>query len=299
MPKIRYIERTFNPKTLATIQQANEIIIAYQAQGYQLTLRQLYYQFVARDLIPNKQKEYKRLGSVINDGRLAGLIDWNAIEDRTRNLETQSHWGSPGGIIHAAADSYKLDRWEEQEHYVEVWFEKEALAGVFERVCETWDLPYFACRGYPSQSEVWGAAQRLGKQKRRGKEVVVLHFGDHDPSGIDMTRDIVDRLYLFDARLDVRRLALNMDQIEEYDPPPNPAKESDSRFVGYLDIYGDESWELDALEPSVLAGLVEEAVEGLIDQEVWNEVEEKEERDVELLARAADRWDEVAEFLEK
>src|SRR5260221_8363278 len=103
MAKELYVDRNFSAGSLALIDQANTIIADYQRQGFTLTLRQLYYQFVARGILPNKQTEYKRLGSVINDGRLAGLIDWEAIEDRTRNLEENAHWSSPSAIIEACA----------------------------------------------------------------------------------------------------------------------------------------------------------------------------------------------------
>lgn len=297
MPKILYVPKDFRPDSLAIISQANRIIAEYQAQGFQLTLRQLYYQFVARDLIPNRQKEYKRLGSIINDGRLAGLIDWNAIEDRTRNLEKLSTWGSPAGIVSAAASSYRTDKWARQPFRVEVWIEKEALAGVFERVCNELEIPYLSCRGYTSQSEMWVAARRLRSWWNKGQQVVVLHFGDHDPSGIDMTRDIVDRLGLFEARLDVRRLALNMDQVAQYNPPPNPAKTTDSRFAGYIRVYSSESWELDALEPSVLAGLVRANVLALRDEALWREAVDEQEEGRGALSAAAERWGDVTVFL--
>src|ERR1700722_6265193 len=99
MPVEQFVDRKFQDGSLALIEKANEIIADYQAQGFTLTLRQLYYQFVSRDIIPNKQSEYKRLGSVINDARLAGLIDWSAIEDRTRNVRTISTWDHPSGVI--------------------------------------------------------------------------------------------------------------------------------------------------------------------------------------------------------
>ena len=128
MPKLAYVSKDFSAKSLATIDLANRIIDEYRAQGYTLTLRQLYYQFVARDLIPNRVQEYKRLGSVVNDARLAGLIDWEAIEDRTRNLRSLAHWTSPDSIVEACASQYRIDKWARQPVRVEVWIEKEALA---------------------------------------------------------------------------------------------------------------------------------------------------------------------------
>jgi hypothetical protein len=172
---------------------------------------------------------------------------------------------------------------------VEVWYEKDALMGVFERVAQNYRIPSFSCRGYTSDSEVWSGAQRLRAIGRKNKDIVILHFGDHDPSGIDMTRDIGDRLRLFGAprTLDIRRLALNMDQVEEYDPPPNPAKETDSRFANYQAEYGDDSWELDALEPSVLEGLVVKELLTLIERDPWaDEIEREKQARAELTAIA-------------
>jgi len=178
---------------------------------------------------------------------------------------------------------------------VEVWIEKDALVGVFERVSQELDIGLFSCRGYTSQSEMWVAAQRLRRYEQAGQEVVILHFGDHDPSGLDMTRDITDRLALFGANLDVRRLALTMDQVREYNPPPNPAKETDSRFTAYIQEYGDESWELDALPPDVLADLVRAEVDTLKDLDRWNAATSLEKSHKQTLAAVAESWDDVAE----
>lgn len=301
MPRIRYEDLTFQPDTAAVIEQANEIIAEFLADGYDLTLRQLYYQFVSRDYIPNNQKAYNRLGDIVSKGRRAGLIDWNAIVDRTRNLQRESTWDAPSDIVAAVAEQFMFDRWEGQETYVECWYEKDALTGVFERIASEYRVPYFACRGYPSDSEVWGAARRLREKGRSDlKKLVVIHFGDHDPSGIDMTRDIEDRLELFGAEfVDVRRLALNMNQVEEYNPPPNPAKISDSRFEGYAAKYGDESWELDALNPTTLADLVRTEIESIIDRAQWEADEHKEEQAREELSAISKNYDRVAKFVRK
>jgi hypothetical protein len=274
---------------LEIIEHANTILAEYEAQGYNLTLRQLYYQFVARGLIANEQKEYKRIGSIVSDARLAGLIDWEHIEDRTRNLEELSHWDSGAQIVRSCVRSFQFSRWDDQDRKVEVWIEKEALVGVIERTCEQYDVPYFACRGYASQSELWRAGQRL-----EGQNAIVLHLGDHDPSGIDMTRDNKDRLDLFTSRFDVevKRLALNMDQVEQYDPPPNPAKLTDSRAVDYISRFGSDSWELDALEPSVINALIEDEITSCIDQDIWDETVEREDVVKAKLQQIADNWTE-------
>ena len=295
MPKIEYQTISFRQATLDVIEQANEIIEDYQAQGFTLTLRQLYYQFVARGLLPNTQRSYNRLGSIINDGRMAGLIDWSSIEDRTRRLEENAHWGCPGDIVLACAEQFRVDRWANQDFRPEVWIEKEALAGVISGICERFDVPYFACRGYVSQSEQWKAGQRHQEHIDAGQIPVVLHLGDHDPSGIDMTRDNGARLAIFaEERVQVRRLALNMDQVNQYNPPPNPAKQTDARFAGYQIEYGDESWELDALEPRVLVALIEDELQNLMITEAWDESGQEEVAARERLLKAASELSEEA-----
>lgn len=287
--KRRYINKNFRKSSLALIDQANEIIETYQEDGYDLTLRQLYYQFVARDIIANRQNEYSRLGSIINDARLAGLIDWNSIVDRTRSYEALGHWDSPVDILRSAADSYHLDLRENQDEYVEVWVEKDALVGVIEKACTPLDVGYLSCRGYVSQSAMWRAARRF-KDVESYYETTLIHLGDHDPSGIDMTRDIQDRLKMFGSNVEVKRIALNMDQIEEHQPPPNPAKTTDSRYESYIAEYGDESWELDALDPRILVELITETVEQHTQQDLFDARTEIQETGREKIQKIADEW---------
>jgi hypothetical protein len=280
------------------ITKANEIITDYKRQGYELTLRQLYYQFVSRDLISNNMREYKNLGDIINDARLAGLVDWDAIVDRTRNLQSMAHWTSPSDIIRACASQYHVDMWEGQPRRVEVWIEKDALVGVIEKVCKEHDVAYFSCRGYTSQSEMWAAAMRLKGYAEDGQTPLVLHLGDHDPSGKDMTRDIQDRLSEFSgAPVEIKRLALNMPQITQYNPPPNPAKITDSRAEGYIAEFGAESWELDALEPTVIGELIRSALAEVIDPDVMAEQENAKREGREQLSSVSAKWSEIVDNL--
>lgn len=300
MPKICYVKRRFSAASQAMIDKANAIIAEYESQGFALTLRQLYYQFVARDLIPNNMKSYKNLGSVVNDGRLAGLIDWNHITDRTRSLKKRSHWNNPADIIDAVSRSYHIDMWANQAYRPEVWIEKDALAGVIEGVCEELDVPYFSCRGYTSQSEMWVGAQRIEDWVSRWRQTpVIFHFGDHDPSGKDMTRDIVDRLRLFMGGVRLERLALNMDQVEKYKPPPNPAKITDSRSNAYIAEFGSESWELDALEPKVLTNLIRRNIDALRNKKTWAQDQKRLEDEKALLGKVSERWDVIVKDLKR
>lgn len=297
MPKIQYKEIKFQQKSLDLIELVNQVVEEYQAQGYELTLRQAYYQLVARGYIPNNERSYKNIGSLINDGRLAGLIDWYSITDRTRNLRSNGHWDNPADVIASARYSYLLDKWEGQPNYVEVWVEKDALVDIVGQACRPLDTPYFSYRGYTSQSEMWSAAQRFIHQRDRENRIII-HLGDHDPSGIDMTRDIQERLWLFGADVEVKRVALTMNQIDTYNPPPNPAKLSDSRCGKYIEQYGDESWELDALEPQVITDLITNEVTAFRNDEIYQAVCDKESREKDELRMLERNYDRAVAFLE-
>lgn len=292
MSKLAYKEIRLGKASLEIVSKANEIIDEYQEQGFTLTLRQLYYQFVSRDIIPNNMQSYKRLGNIINDARLTGLIDWEAIEDRTRELSSLSTWDKPSSIVRACAEQFRIDYWATQSHYIEVWVEKEALAGVVESVCNKYRVPYLSCRGYTSQSEMWRAGRRLANRSVN-KNITILHLGDHDPSGIDMSRDIQDRLTMFNVTdFDFIRLALNMNQVNKYNPPPNPAKTTDSRFAEYRNNYGEDSWELDALEPKIITKLISTHIEERIDIQAWEEAIALENEHKDTLGELADRAEE-------
>jgi|SRR5215831_15444276 len=321
--KIRYKQNRLGEAKLATIAQANRILEEYERLGYDLTLRQLYYQFVARDLIPNRQSEYKKLGDTINDGRLAGLIDWNHIVDRGRWLRELAHWNDPSDIVSGAAGQFRIDKWADQPYRVEVWIEKDALVGVIEAPCQRNDVPFFSCRGYTSQSEMWGASQRILGHLTAGQHVRLLHLGDHDPSGLDMTRDIEERLLHFLAshaywgeipgspafadgseavdwvaeRFEVNRLALNMDQVEAHDPPPNPAKITDSRAGRYIARHGTESWELDALPPDVLSSLITDQILDLRDEVAWEDATDRQNDHRTTLRLVSEHWEAVKDFV--
>jgi hypothetical protein len=335
VPRVRYAPKKFNAEHQQLIDQAIVICTEYAEQGLSLTLRQVYYQFVARGLLPNKQAEYKRLGSVLSDARMAGVMDWDFMIDRTRNRVQLTHYSSPAEMLRRMAEGYHIDLWAGQHVRPIVFVEKDAAIGVVEGVCHTNDVPYFSCRGYTSMSELWAAAQRIREDIENGDRVLILHIGDHDPSGIDMTRDIEDRLRKFvttdwlltwgagiprparvsdikrhmrehmraeggDIRDDqqpweVRRIALTYPQVQRYNPPPNPAKGTDSRFEQYVEATGlDESWELDALDPAVLQNLITRELDAVRDEDVWNERVAEMETQRLVLGRVAENWTQIA-----
>lgn len=290
--KIRYRQPKFHRRDARVmIKRANDILAEYEQHGLILTLRQLYYQFVARDFIENNVKSYQKLGKIIGDARLAGLVDWERLEDRTRNLKLLEHFNGPQDALDKLASWYHVDMWENQAWRPEVWIEKDALAGVIQKVCEENDVPYFSCRGYTSLSEMWRASMRLRRWIDAEQTPFIIHFGDHDPSGMDMSRDIVSRLQdTFMADCKFERVALNMDQIWEYKPPPNPAKVTDSRYKSYVHNFGKESWELDALEPKKFRELVEEQLVAIRDDKKWEEDRKLKEQTRKKIEEIGREW---------
>lgn len=292
--KEAFVTRNFSLQSLETIETVNAILAEYRAQNFRLSLRQLYYQLVSRDYIPNTQRSYKNLGSLVSNARQAGLIDWEMIEDRGRDTVIPNHWDNPAQIVNAAASQFRIDKWENQDWHIEVMVEKDALSGVLEPVCRDLDIGITANKGYSSSSTMYEIGKRIEEKANQGKDICVLYLGDHDPSGIDMTRDVEERLDLYSnlggGGIEVMRLALNWDQIELWRPPENPAKETDARFESYARKFGESSWELDAVEPVQLARLVQDAVAERRDDQLWTEAAEKETEMRQWLQTFADTY---------
>jgi hypothetical protein len=276
--KEHFVTINFQNKTHKVISRTQAILREYSEQGFTLTLRQLFYQFVARGLTPNTPQKYKNLGNTLVNVRRAGLVDWGAIEDRTRDLESFSFWDSPAARLRAAANTHREDIWLGQKYRPEIWIEKAALAGVIEPVCGRWRVPSFPARGYPSHSELYSAGKRFQGYLQAGQEPVVFYMGDHDPSGLDMDRNLREHLSLYARRpIQIIRLGLTLDQVRELNLPPNTAKEEDKRYPAYVaETHETDSWELDALSPAYIDDLLEDAIEGVVDMGVWNSALAKE-----------------------
>lgn len=319
----------FAPEAEALVDKCVEIVTRFQRMGYRMTLRQVYYQLVKANIIPNQEKQYKRLSSVLSDARLMGRIDWTAIEDRVRKPHMPLEFDDLEHRLDVALDNYRLPRWADQPAYAELWVEKDALSGVLAPLAHEFHVPMMVNRGYSSQSAMYDAGKRylqaafgkdvpyvnlpdffnrdgdeeaaekvrhardvflLDKEKLppSKKELYLFYLGDHDPSGEDMVRDIQERLAMYGCDLVVKKLALTMDQVREYDPPPNPAKMTDPRAGKYVDEHGATSWEVDALPPDVMDQIIRAELEGIIDRKAMNTVMAKEEADKVLLRKAVE-----------
>lgn len=291
--KEMFVEKKFGNSALGMIETINGILDDYATQGYDLSLRQLYYQLVSRNVVPNTERSYKNIGVIVSDARLAGLIDWDMIRDRGREVVGNPHWDDPSDFLESVAPQYRINLWDNQDNYVEVMVEKQALEGVLLPVCRKLDINFTANKGYSSSSAMYEASKRYLRHADEGKELYVIYLGDHDPSGIDMSRDILDRLDLFTGKeVHVNRIALNMDQVEEMHPPENPAKITDSRARGYIKKYGSSSWELDAIEPKKLASLVSNAVIKLTDKRIWDATLKTQTMQRESIERVAEDFKE-------
>jgi len=277
----RFKDIRISPKRLVMIKMVNQVLEDYMAQGYRLTLRQLYYQLVARNIIPNLVQEYQKLSSTLVSARMAGLTDWDAIEDRIRQPH-RPYWVT--GIPDAIDDTlshYRLDRQRGQPCHLEIWTEKDAVSNILKRVSEHFHIYLMVNRGYSSCSAMYNSAKRMQIYVEPTK---VLYVGDHDPSGLDMLRDINERLNEFEVYdIEVVPVALTREQVDEFHLPENPTKITDPRATWYMSMHGDASWELDALQPQALEQLMQEAVMKYLNEEQFAAMLAREQRDKKKL----------------
>lgn len=320
------------------------VVEKYQEQGYRLTLRQLYYQLVSGDIIPNHDTVYKKMSGILDDLRYSGVIDWSAIEDRGRIPHLPYFANDIADAMEDIINAFRLDRQMGQDTVIEVFTEKDAISGILKRITDYFHIRLVVNKGYSSSSALHEAYKRFAGYIKSGKKVRILYFGDHDPSGLDMIRDIRERMLLFLARgrqlgwrffdsekfnkwmefgrphskmlsdfipafsaleslipdgekyaelfkqacrayylherefFKITPIGLTMDQIREYNPPPNPAKITDPRAKWYISQFGQVSWEVDALEPAVMEGVVRGAIMEIIDFDKFKAVCEKEDQ---------------------
>lgn len=294
--KERFIDWSPATKSRERLREINKVLRQYSEMEITVTLRQLYYQLVSKNIVANKQREYDNLGTLLSKARLAGLVDWDAIEDRVRRPQRASEWDSVASLVDSACYAYRLPRWRDQDQYVELWVEKDAISSVLLPITNALHVTLMVNRGYSSSTAMYDAAKRLN---RRGKDrrKTILYLGDFDPSGEDMVRDIRERLQTFGVTLAVRKLALTWEQIQgEYSSlPPNPAKLTDSRAREFVAKYGDSSYEVDAIPPEELQTLVRDALTRHMDMEKYNAWEAREEQHKEALRQAANEIDDGGE----
>ena len=291
MTKLKQAFKTikFNKKSVEKLVLVEEIIEEYQAQGLKLTLRQLYYQLVSRDYIPNEKREYDKLSVLLSKARWGGYVDWEVIEDRLRRPRLPYYEKSVESALLSLSRYYRIDRQKGQPNYVETWVEKDSLSSVLSPVTNKYHIRLMVNRGYSSTTAMHDAFERFERAGNRGQVLYILYIGDFDPSGLDMLRDVEQRLQEFGVVVIVVPIALTHEQVKQYNPPPNFAKVKDPRAGWYIEKFGRNSWEVDALRPEVLNQLLVDAIEMRVDMDLYNKALKREWKDIKRLKQLAKR----------
>ena len=269
----------------------NEILDQYD---FALTVRQIYYRLISDpySLFENTRSNYTGFDRILTKAREEEEIDWTRIEDRTRQSiggEGAIDSETPEEFLEAYISTlkncwnyYDKKMWLSQQNFIEVWVEKDALSSLISQACRKYRVLTFPSRGFSSFTKVKEGIQRLYQNSEiiadliTNKPTYVLHLADHDPSGLNMTRDLENRFSKYEADfIQVERIGLNIDQVRQFNLRPNPVKRADSRTAEYVQTFGTDCWELDALPPDELQRLIVKEIEGYIDPEAW-EVTEKE-----------------------
>jgi hypothetical protein len=266
-------------KTRALLEAAVEVVTESESA---MTVRQVYYQLVSRQVIQNNRSQYQAVSNLLVQARKDGTIPWEWIEDRLRRPRGVSMWDGLPDFADAAQSAYRRDVWATQPHYLEVWLEKDALSGIFEDVVHAYGVTLNVGRGYDGWDSIHNAAFRFDD----GDGATILYFGDFDPSGEDMVRSLQERLEHFGCRPAVVKCALTFDDVQRYHLPPDFTKSTDSRRAAFVAKYGDVSVELDALPADVLRARLVEEVEARVDLDALDEVRATEAREREQLVAA-------------
>jgi hypothetical protein len=267
-------------RTTELVELAHGILSAM----HPMTVRQCYYQLVSKSCIKNCLAQYQKVSGILVDARLEGVIPWEWIEDRLRRPHTVNMWEGLADFGEDCCGWYRLDVWETQPRYVEVWVEKDALSGIFEEVLEPYGVTLNVGRGYDGWSSIHNAAGRL-----RDRDAAILYFGDFDPSGEDMKRSLEDRLGQLSCHPEIVKCALTREDIERHRLPPALTKTTDKRARAFVAEHGDISVELDALPVEALKERLVEAVEARMDLSALRQVREHEEKDRKRLQEALQR----------
>lgn len=257
-----------------------------------MTVRQIFYQCVSRGVIPKTEQAYKRIADATVQLRLSGELPYQKIADGTRTRRTVNSYDSLSEVLEETRHTFRRNLWRDQDHHVEVWCEKDALSGVLLPVCQYYQVPFVACRGFPSLSLRYESASEM---IRSGKPATVLYLGDHDASGQSISDNLEAELRHHGADVTVERIALNPDQVRHWNLPTRPGKASDSRQQAFARRFGDASVELDALAPNVLTTIVEDAVVDYIDADAWRSLQMTEAVQQQSLNDYLDQWHNLEE----
>ncbi len=277
---------THNRRSRAEIRQLTQAIHDLLKADNPMTVRQVFYRMTVAGNIAKLESQYKGVVCrLLTKMRMAGEIPFNWIADNTRWMRKPRTYSSMESALQSTARAYRRSLWDEQDVYVEIWTEKDALAGVLLQETSPWDVPLMVSKGFASVTYLYEAAESI---KAAGKPAYLYYFGDHDPSGVHIDRAIERRLREFapDADIHFARVAVRPEQIEEWNLPTRPTKRTDSRSKGFK----GESVEVDAIPPAKLRQLVRDCITQHIDKDVLERTKLTEQLERETLEQIAERW---------
>ena len=270
-------------KVRSIMDAAIRVLTEYNDAGFSVTLRQLFYRLVSDGVLVNRVPDYRNLGRYINAAKESGEIDWDWVEDRTRFVRVRQRYRSTTQLLANAAQDWHIDFWEGQSVRPELWIEKDALLSIVAPVCHEFDVPYYSLRGWGRPSDKFDAARRFSQHADHGQRSLILHAGDYDPTGLSATQNVETEVSKYMRQLagefvDVRRIALDMDQIEQFNLAPNKIgedgdKSHESRWAGFVQANNGrrDTWELDALPPVALQDIIREEIQKcIVNKRAWS-----------------------------
>jgi hypothetical protein len=266
-----------------------------------LTLRQIFYQLVSKQIIENTTSEYTMLSNLLKWARIEGYITWKAIEDRVRVFHDLTGWPDSESFIRASLKyfltGYTRDLMQSQEKRIEIWIEKDALSGIFKRVASQYTVPVVVCRGFSSVSFLHDFAERVEESERK---TVMLYFGDFDPSGVEMFDSmkitLLDEFMILEDSVEFKRVALTKEDVFKYQLPhnPNALKKSDTRANKHVKNYGELAVELDALRPDILEAKIRDGIGNELDIDLFNNEIQKHLEEINKLNKFKKKTEDFA-----
>jgi hypothetical protein len=269
------------------MQGRREALRAIVAEGRPMTVRQVYYQATVRALVDKTEQGYAKVKTALTDMRRAGTLPYSWLADNTRWMRKPSTFDGPEAALQDAARFYRKALWRDADAYVEIWIEKDALAGVIYDVTAEYDVPLMVARGYASLSFLHSAAEVMEDEYR---PCFIYHFGDFDPSGVNAAEKIEETLRELAPSADIyfERLAVTPAQILALSLPTRPTKTTDSRARSWGG--GDHSVELDAIDPNTLRGLVRQAIEWHLPRQELARLRKVETAERDSMLEFLDGW---------
>jgi hypothetical protein len=264
--------------TKAEIQDRRQALYGIVDEQKPMTVRQTFYQGSVRDIVEKSEPGYSKVQRTLVSMRRDGMLPYDWLADNTRWQRKPTTYNSIEQALRETARLYRRAMWADADCYVEIWLEKDALAGVILPVTDSFDVPLMVARGYSSLSFLYSAAEHI---KTVHKPAFIYHLGDYDPSGVNAGEKIDQTLREMapEAEIHFKRLAVNPDQIRAWNLPTRPTKKTDSRAKGF----GDISVELDAIAPDQLRRLVKDAIVRHVDPALLTVIYAAEEDEKRLI----------------